>query len=935
MLECPPLRLCLVLAFVAAGPLLSQTPPDLEKAAEEFKIRTRNLGYRADSPRRSSSARSSGSRYHGRLTHNFRNDFLDATPHDVKQRGGDKNILRRNQFGFNVSGPVDIPKIYDGGRRTFFSLSYEGVREKIGRSYLRTVPIASQREGDFTHVVDSAGQPLRVFDPASTRPNPNYDPARPVDEDNLEFLRDPFPTSRIPDARQDPVARRMLDYYPLPNANAGPFDQNNFFVFSPETNTADGMIARVDHTFLEKHRVTVGYSFTNGVAQSARFFANEANPGPPDRDYSNRRGSIEHVYTASPQSVNTATFEVYSDISANQAEGENIPESLGLTGLSGDVFPWVRFGNYLALGRSNPFSRHARHTYVLTDAHSLRRGKHNLRFVGQFVRYQVNTSLPNYPSGTFRFGSGLSSLPGIVNTGNSFAGFLLGEAEYAEQSLVPNPSYFRNWHGTLAAQDNWEIRQGLNMSFGLNYSITSPRTERYNRMSTVDLSTTNPENNLPGALIFAGRNGAPTTFQTTQWRPQPNWSLAWNPRGNRAAVVRLSYAMSFQSFVLPNGQWGTQGFNGYAQYISQNVQLQPAVILRDGVPPPATPVPDLSHTAANYTTADLVDRSNRLPRYQSANVSYERELPSSIVLSGGLGLAWGKDLFIGGNNVNLNAIHPDNLSYRDQLNDELFRRTLRPYPQYLAFELNGLYADGRYRREAAWTRLEKRTSGGLSVNLYYEYSRQYDDYSGPGPKQDYFNRENEWGLTAYNNPHRLSFNYMYELPIGANKPYLAYQDWRRFLTNGWSISGISSVSSGEPLAIRPQFNNTGGVIAGLRVNTVPGVDPNVPNQSPSLWFNPAAFEHPADFTLGNGPRTHPTLRNPTAQNHDLSVSKRFPIDQERTLEFNASGFNFINRGNWSDPDVTIGTASAPNANAGKIIGSIGGRVIQLGLRFSF
>jgi hypothetical protein len=87
--------------------------------------------------------------------------------------------------------------------------------------------------------------------------------------------------------------------------------------------------------------------------------------------------------------------------------------------------------------------------------------------------------------------------------------------------------------------------------------------------------------------------------------------------------------------------------------------------------------------------------------------------------------------------------------------------------------------------------------------------------------------------------------------------------------------------------------------------------------------------------MGNGPRTHPTLRNPTTQNHDLSVSKRFAIDQERALEFNASGFNFINLGVWNDPDVFIGTAKAPNANAGRIIGSRGGRVIQMGLRFSF
>jgi hypothetical protein len=116
---------------------------------------------------------------------------------------------------------------------------------------------------------------------------------------------------------------------------------------------------------------------------------------------------------------------------------------------------------------------------------------------------------------------------------------------------------------------------------------------------------------------------------------------------------------------------------------------------------------------------------------------------------------------------------------------------------------------------------------------------------------------------------------------------------------------------------------------------VDGVDPRVSNQSPELWFNPNAFSHPADFTLGSGPRTHPTLRNPSTQSNDLSLAKRFSIDQERAFEFTASAFNFINLGIWNDPDTNIGTADSPNANAGRIIGSRGGRVIQLGLRFSF
>ena len=176
---------------------------------------------------------------------------------------------------------------------------------------------------------------------------------------------------------------------------------------------------------------------------------------------------------------------------------------------------------------------------------------------------------------------------------------------------------------------------------------------------------------------------------------------------------------------------------------------------------------------------------------------------------------------------------------------------------------------------------------------------------------------------------------MYELPIGQGRPLLAFTDWRRHLTDGWALSGASLFASGEPIALVPQFNNTGGVVQNLRVNVVPDVNPHVQKPGPEGWFNPAAFDQPPDFTIGNASRRHASLRNPLFQNHDISAAKRFSLSSEKTLEFNVVALNFINHANWNDPDNVIGPASAPNVNAGRIIGSTGGRVLQLGLRLSF
>jgi hypothetical protein len=893
-------------------------PSNLQRAVDEFKVQTRNLGLRSDSPASARRQLGGGPKYHGRIFENFRNDFLDAVPHELVQRGSDKNLLRRNQFGFNVAGPLVIPKLYNGSRSTFFSVSYEGVRERISRSYLRTMPILPERSGDFGQTVDLSGNPLPIFDPATTRPNPNFDRSQPVTTDNLQYLRDPFPGNRIPVSRIDPVALAALDYYPEPNTDVGPFFRNNYFAVSPETNTANGMILKLDHSLLERHRFEFTTAFSNGLAGSARVFPTIADPNPADRSFSSRRASLQHTITLSSRSINSVEFEAESDTSRNE----------------GDVFPNYRFYEYSAMGRPNPHVKSTRNSFSIADGLSTRAGNHSLRFGASWSHQQLHAFSDTYPLGSFVFGDGLTSLPGIVNTGHSFASFLMGLAERSERSIITSPSYFRRNQFRVTGRDNWELMRGLTLAGALGFEVTGPRTEKYDRQSTVDLETINPANGRPGALIAAGRNGVGDGFQRVQVRLEPSASLAWNVLGLTNTVLRASYGRSYATASLASGQWGTQAFNAFPTYISANQQLEPAVTLQQGLPDPPA-LPNLEKDAVNDTVADLIDRSERMPRYQSWGLSLQRELRGSFVVSTGYAHADGNNLYIGNASANPNAIPLSALAYRDRLNDEAFRRTLRPYPQYVGFDLNGRYPIARYRRDVGYVQAEKRTSGGLSLSAYYEFAKQMDDYSGPYGIQDVYNRNNEWSRTAGVNPQKFTLSYAYELPIGPNKPLLPYSDWRRYLTEGWSISGMTTVNSGDPLYLRPQFNNTGGVIGTLNVNVVPGVDPSVDDQGPELWFNPAAFVQPPDFTVGNASRTHPYLAMPGSQNHDLSVTKRFAIDTEKTVEISAVGFNFINHANWTDPDVVIGPADAPNVNAGKIIGSRGGRVVQLGVRFSF
>jgi hypothetical protein len=149
------------------------------------------------------------------------------------------------------------------------------------------------------------------------------------------------------------------------------------------------------------------------------------------------------------------------------------------------------------------------------------------------------------------------------------------------------------------------------------------------------------------------------------------------------------------------------------------------------------------------------------------------------------------------------------------------------------------------------------------------------------------------------------------------------------------VSGETSYASGNPITLRALYNNTGGVLRTLYVDPVAGVEASVENPTPEQWFNPVAFVNPPDFSLGRLSRSHPQLRNPARQNHDVLVTKRFSLASDRAIEFIGTAFNFINHANWNQPDADIGSVSDPNVNAGRIIGSQGGRVVQLGLRLSF
>src|SRR5262249_40444757 len=134
-----------------------------------------------------------GNKVHGNVFEFLRNDIFDARGFFDK----DKSKLRQNQFGAALSGPILVPKIYNGRDHTFFLFSWESFRAVRGDTKIGVVPTAAMRAGDF-----SAFAPIR--DPLATGACTAAAGGPAC-----------FPGNKIPAARFSPVALKAQSLYPL------------------------------------------------------------------------------------------------------------------------------------------------------------------------------------------------------------------------------------------------------------------------------------------------------------------------------------------------------------------------------------------------------------------------------------------------------------------------------------------------------------------------------------------------------------------------------------------------------------------------------------------------------------------------------------------------------------------------------------------------
>src|SRR5262245_11080223 len=466
--------------------------------------------------------KSGGNEFHGSLFEYLRNDAFDAADFFAPVVNGEKQKapLRYNVFGGTIGGPVWLPKKafgpagYDGHNKTFFFFAYEGTRRREGQSRTLTVPTLLQRQGDFSEtlgallcanaagaigncggafttpyfVADTAGNRVQgragmIFDPTTNR------------VEGGRTVRTQFAGNKILSNRLDPVALKLLDFYPLPNqAPANATGANNFSANYQQLLTRNNFTAKVDHNFTERDKINIRYLYNSDNLDFTSVFPNRAADtlAPALRHQNYYYFGYTRVFT--PAIINEFRYTYSNRINhaTSLGLGDPWPSRLGLKGAPDGAFPQITVAGVTTLGAGTherqqlPIQQHQ-----FVNNLSMTRGRHALK-MGTELRESLNFEI-NRPSisGQFNFTTLLTGQPSSAATGVGFASLLLG---------YPNGVTFRetealdrySWYLAGFFQDDWTINQSLTLNLGLRWETDTPITDRDNRMNGFDLRAINP-----------------------------------------------------------------------------------------------------------------------------------------------------------------------------------------------------------------------------------------------------------------------------------------------------------------------------------------------------------------------------------------------------------------------------------------------------------
>ncbi|MBY0506508.1 MAG: TonB-dependent receptor [Bryobacteraceae bacterium] len=900
------------------------------------------------------------SKFHGTGFEYLRNSRLDANTWANNLRGVAKPTFQRHQYGGNFGGPI-VNKW-----NLFFFGAYEGLRQASPNVNISSVPSLLERNGNFSNTRNADGSLSPIFDPFTTRPNPN----------GAGQIRDAIPGNIIPASRFDAVGRRVVGLYPEPNVTGDAFTNTRNFARGGKSITHnDRYDGRVD--WAKSSKFTMYGRFTKAFQEDIvpEFFGNGADSnfgGKNPRHFS----SIGATYVPSPTLVINVLLGHgqwrETQIATSQGRGGSItglPGSL-LAQLQATTIPQFSVANYAQIGNSR-YLNFPRRTDTWQVNASKEYRNHSFKFgLQRDTSYLNSTDINN---GTFSFNRGLTgaqldaagnatAVANSTNTGNAIASLLLGTGSGGSIPINNQPAYVQP---ILAfyAQDTWRLTRRLTLNYGLRFEHQGGRVERFNRINwfnntapNTTLSTASGRS-VTGGLEFASPDNR-NLQDTDALNLAPRLGIAY--KLTERLVVRTGFGMYYPT------AWATlaavDGFSTTTTWISTagGGGLVPASLVSNPFPSGLNQ-PFGNTRGLNTLTGESITGWQRArPSSYSMNYSFDLQydLGKGAILEVGYIGTQGRKLPYGISR-NMNQLDPQFLSLGQSLNDPVANpfagrfasgtingatvprnQLLRPYPQFQSIATSADTPGATANYNALNVKFQKRFGNGMSTLVTYQWSKAIDTTSETqgwevgDASRDYYNQAIERSISAHDLPQSIATAFVYELPVGRGKKFgSGMGKVADAVVGGWQVSGIGRLSSGLPLQFSAPNTLAPFGFGVARPNIADRSILAVDNPTPDRWFNTAAVTAPAAFTIGNAPRWVQNVRFGPTRNLDFSVAKNWKLMERFRLQFRAESFNLTNTPQFGRASTTVGAG-----DFGRVSGTAPGvtpRNIQGVLRLSF
>jgi hypothetical protein len=893
-----------------------------------------------------------GNDLHGVAFEYFQNDKLNANQFELNAAGRERPPNNINAYGFQVSGPVFIPKVYDGRNKLFWMLAYEAMKQRSADPAVTTVPEMVWRTGDFRTLYNAAGAQVSIYDPLTTK---------------NDGTRTPFAGNVIPTARLSKMALEAFKYYPAPtSAGDGPAHVQNYPFPSRWVGDMDQWIGRVDLSINSRNNVFFRYG-QNPYSEyrGLTFILNPAdvNPAEPTGNAplirNGRNWTFDWTSTITPR----MTFDLRAGLNRwEETTGSTYgtgydQRQMGvdpnlLAQFTRQGFPSINLGAYQRMGTDRLINYGANDSYTLQPNINMVIGRHVLKMGMEVRRYNDNSLNPGLAAGSYTFGKNwtqaVSNRADAVS-GNEVATFLLGypTSAFVDRNIDPAG---RHYYYAGFFQDDWKITNRLTLNLGLRWDYESPDVERYDRVVRgLDFNAPSPIApqvqglTLKGQVLFANYNGQPRGVVM----PDRN---NWAPRAGVAYRIRDKWVIRGGYGLYYLGQNAAGPYMGYSQRTNAVVSVDnnqtPAVTTTNAfaLQPNGQLLPAVgnSNGAASFLgeslTANWQDRP--LPYSHQYSFDIQRELPYGILIEAGYvgNLTRQLPISAAANFVPISELGRrtpagviDTAYYTAQvpnpmkglipnnasLNGATISRQLLmyAYPQFSAVTVahNPI---GRQHYDSFQLKFSKRFAQGFTFLGSYTIAKtlekvalqnaQFYNLSDPSSSQLIKQPADQIDI-----PQKFNITAVWDLPFGRGRAYANQisRGWD-FLIGGWGLDLNVTYMSGWAV----NYPNASQVAPGTA---------KIDNPTIAQWFNTSLWNDPATgrrvaaqepYTLKTFPLRFSDVRLPGYQNWDVSMSKTFPIYERMNLQFKFEAVNAMNRP-WF---TAITSVDVTNAGFGRL-----------------